>query len=51
VAGSGRDDAQAYDLIDCVYPHIPAHGDSPASEAIAVAKKAGYFFQSRSVLF
>lgn len=52
VVGSGcDDDAQSYDLIDCVYPHIPVDGDSPAAAAIAVARKTGYFFQPRPVLF
>ncbi|MGW0899785.1 hypothetical protein ACWD0G_22860, partial [Streptomyces goshikiensis] len=51
VVGSGCGDAQSYDLVDCVYPHIPADGDSPAAAAITAAKKAGYFFQPRPVLF
>lgn len=52
VPGSGRDDGQEYDMVDCVYPHIPAGVDSPAAAAIAAAaiaaaKKGGYFFQPR----
>ncbi|WP_280703283.1 hypothetical protein [Kitasatospora sp. GP82] len=41
----GGDDEGEYDLLDCVYPHIPAGVDSPASAAIAAAKKGGYFLQ------
>lgn len=45
VVGSGGDDDLGYDLIDCVYPHIPAGVDSPASNAVAAAKGIGYFLQ------
>nr|WP_181411826.1 hypothetical protein [Streptomyces sp. F8] len=51
VVGSGCGDAQSYDLVDCVYPHIPAGGDSPAAAAIAAAQQTGYFHQPRPVLF
>ncbi|MGW2426478.1 hypothetical protein ACWC0C_46165 [Streptomyces sp. NPDC001709] len=34
MVGSGADDATEYDLVDCVYPHIPAGADSPAAAAI-----------------
>jgi hypothetical protein len=51
VVGYGADDATSHDLVDCVYPHVPADGDSPAEAAIAAAKKAGYFFQPRPLLF
>lgn len=47
VVGSGADDATAYDLVDCVYPHIPVGSDSSATAAINVARKTGYFFQPR----
>ncbi|MFE7514132.1 hypothetical protein ACFU8I_23330 [Streptomyces sp. NPDC057540] len=47
VPGSGADDATEYDLVDCVYPHIPVGADSPAAAAITAAKKTGYFFQPR----
>ncbi|MFI1801057.1 hypothetical protein ACH427_27390 [Streptomyces sp. NPDC020379] len=47
VAGSGCDDAKEYDLVDCVYPHVPAGGDSPAAAAIAAARQGGYFHQPR----
>ncbi|MET7519504.1 hypothetical protein ABZS88_40135 [Streptomyces sp. NPDC005480] len=47
MVGSGCDDDQSYDLVDCVYPHILAGADSPAAAAIAAAKKGGYFFQPR----
>jgi hypothetical protein len=47
VPGSGADDATQYDLVDCVYPHIPVGADSPAAAAISAAKKVGYFFQPR----
>ncbi|MFG2885669.1 hypothetical protein ACGFYV_25825 [Streptomyces sp. NPDC048297] len=47
VPGSGADDATEYDLVDCVYPHIPVGVDSPAAAAITAAKKTGYFFQPR----
>lgn len=47
VPGSGADDATQYDLVDCVYPHIPVGTDSPAATAITAAKKTGYFFQPR----
>ncbi|MCZ4098003.1 hypothetical protein O3W51_17225 [Streptomyces sp. H39-C1] len=47
VVGSGCDDDQAYDLIDCVYPHIPVGRDSPATAAIATAQGGGYFLQPR----
>ncbi|PAU50899.1 hypothetical protein CK936_00110 [Streptomyces albireticuli] len=51
VVGSVGDDAKAYDLVDCVYPHIPAGADSPAAAAIAAAKKSRYFFQPRLPIF
>ncbi|KUH35631.1 hypothetical protein ATE80_28045 [Streptomyces kanasensis] len=47
VVGSGGNDDESYDLIDCVYPHIPVGSDSPAAAAITVAKNTGYFFQPR----
>ena len=45
MVGTGCDDAQGYDLVDCVYPHVPVDAGSPAAAAIAAARKAGYFFQ------
>ncbi|MFH8411481.1 hypothetical protein ACH4FX_43020 [Streptomyces sp. NPDC018019] len=45
VVGSGCDDDQSYDLIDCIYPHVPVGADSPAAAAITTAQKGGYFFQ------
>ncbi|WP_371503554.1 hypothetical protein OG871_40040 (plasmid) [Kitasatospora sp. NBC_00374] len=39
----GGDDAGEYDLLDCVYPHVPEGVDSPAAAAIAAAKEARYF--------
>ncbi|MBD0675653.1 hypothetical protein [Streptomyces sp. CBMA156] len=46
VAGSmGGDDAGEYDLLDCVYPHVPEGADSPAAAAIAAARQARYFLQ------
>ncbi|MEV5508835.1 hypothetical protein [Streptomyces orinoci] len=51
VLGAGCDDAQEYDLVDCVYPHIPADADSPAAAAIADARRVGYFHQPRLPIF
>lgn len=48
VVGSGCDDARSYDLVDCVYPHVPVGEDSPAASAISVARQVGYFFQPRA---
>lgn len=47
VPGFGADDATQYDLVDCVYPHIPVGADSPAAAAITAAKKTGYCSQPR----
>ncbi|GHE16082.1 hypothetical protein [Streptomyces alanosinicus] len=47
VLGAGADDATEYDLVDCVYPHVPVGADSPAAAAITAAKKVGYFLQPR----
>ncbi|MEU0110635.1 hypothetical protein ABZ313_35465 [Streptomyces sp. NPDC006251] len=41
--GSGCGDALEYDLVDCVYPHIPEGFDSPAAAAVAAARDGGYF--------
>ncbi|MFE1876407.1 hypothetical protein ACFW9N_37035 [Streptomyces sp. NPDC059496] len=51
VVGFGADDAQEYDLIDSVYPHVPVGATSPADAAIAAAKETGYFFQPRPLSF
>ncbi|MFE0378258.1 hypothetical protein ACFW1M_22315 [Streptomyces inhibens] len=45
VGNMSSDDAGEYDLLDCVYPHVPAGSGSPAAAAIAAAQKAGYFFR------
>ncbi|MFE3501930.1 hypothetical protein ACFXPX_04795 [Kitasatospora sp. NPDC059146] len=45
VVGNVGDDAGAYDLLDYVYPHVPAGLDSPAAAAIQAAKKDGYFLR------
>ncbi|MFJ2875500.1 MULTISPECIES: hypothetical protein [unclassified Streptomyces] len=45
VLGSGTDDASGYDLVDGVYPHVPAGLDSPAASAITAARKTGYFLR------
>jgi len=50
VLGSGAGAEQEYDLIDGVYPHVPADTTSPADAAIA-ARKTGYFFQPRPLTF
>ncbi|MFF1405099.1 hypothetical protein [Streptomyces sp. NPDC058294] len=48
VVGSGCSDDLSYDLVDCVYPHVPVGADEgPAAAAITAAKKGCYFFQVR----
>lgn len=48
VVGSGCSDDLSYDLVDCVYPHVPVGADEgPAAAAVTAAKKGGYFFQPR----
>lgn len=49
--GSGAGAEQEYDLIDGVYPHVPVDTSSPADEAIAAARKTGYFHQPRPLTF
>ncbi|MFD0120162.1 hypothetical protein [Streptomyces virginiae] len=51
MVGFGADDAQEYDLVDGVYPHVPVGATSPADAAIAAAKETGYFCQPRPLSF